>query len=326
MTISRFEEIKAWQEARVLVNMVYRAIKKNQGFSADFHLVNQIQAAAVSSMSNIAEGFSRNSSKEFRHYLFISRASAAEVQSQIYVALDQGYISRTNFNKIYAQADKVSKMCAGFIKYLNSNLSPPQPANPGQPIEFTEPSQPYKNPPHSPNSSNSLNLLNPLNSFNSLNTISSDVELGENVKLANFINLYGCTIGDGTKIGAFVEIQKNAFVGKHCKIQSHSFICEGVTIEDEVFIGHGVIFINDIYPRATSRSGQLQNEEDWEVIPTRIKHGASIGSNATILGGITIGEHSIVGAGSVVTKDVPSRVIAAGNPAKIIRPLQPLAR
>ena len=156
-----------------------------------------------------------------------------------------------------------------------------------------------------------------MNSTNSTNL--KDVNLGKNVKLANFINLYGCTIGDGTKIGTFVEIQKNAFVGKFCKIQSHSFICEGVTIEDEVFIGHGVIFINDIYPRATSESGHLQTEEDWEVIPTVIKRGASIGSNATILAGITIGEKAIVGAGSVVTKDVPSGVIVAGNPARIIR-------
>ena len=159
--------------------------------------------------------------------------------------------------------------------------------------------------------------MNPTNSTNSINL--KDVTLGKNVKLADFINLYGCTIGDGTKIGTFVEIQKNAFVGKNCKIQSHSFICEGVTIEDGVFIGHGVIFINDIYPRATSESGHLQTEEDWEVIPTVIKSRASIGSNATILAGITIGEAAIVGAGSVVTKDVPPGVIVVGNPARIIR-------
>ncbi len=159
--------------------------------------------------------------------------------------------------------------------------------------------------------------MNPTNSTNSINL--KDVTLGKNVKLADFINLYGCTIGDGTKIGTFVEIQKNAFVGKNCKIQSHSFICEGVTIEDGVFIGHGVIFINDIYPRATSESGHLQTEEDWEVIPTVIKSRASIGSNATILAGITIGEAAIVGAGSVVTKDVPPGVIVVGNPARILR-------
>ena len=151
--------------------------------------------------------------------------------------------------------------------------------------------------------------------------IAPDVNLGKNVVLNDFINLYGCTIGDGTKIGPFVEIQKNALVGKNCKISSHSFICEGVTIEDEVFIGHGVIFINDRYPKATNESGGLQTEEDWEVIPTIVKKGASIGSNATILCGVSIGEGSIVGAGSVVVKDVPDNVIVAGNPARIIRSL-----
>jgi UDP-2-acetamido-3-amino-2,3-dideoxy-glucuronate N-acetyltransferase len=149
--------------------------------------------------------------------------------------------------------------------------------------------------------------------------IASDVALGKGVVLNDFINLYGCTIGDNTKIGPFVEVQKNAFIGKNCKISSHSFICEGVTIEDEVFVGHGVMFINDRYPRAATESGTLQTEDDWEVIPTLIKKGASIGSNATILCGVTIGSGSIIGAGSVVIKDVPEKVIAAGNPAKIIR-------
>ena len=149
--------------------------------------------------------------------------------------------------------------------------------------------------------------------------IADTVKIGKNVYLSDFINLYGCTIGDMTKIGPFVEIQKNAFIGSQCKIQSHTFICEGVTIEDEVFIGHGVMFTNDIFPRATSQSGQLQTGADWQVIPTLIKKGASIGSNATILCGITIGANSIIGAGSVVTKDIPENVIAAGNPARIIR-------
>ena len=151
--------------------------------------------------------------------------------------------------------------------------------------------------------------------------IASDVKLGKNVRIYDFVNLYGCRIGDRTKIGTFVEIQKNATVGKNCKISSHSFICEGVTIEDEVFIGHGVMFINDKYPRAANPSGALQTEEDWEVVPTRVKAGASIGSNATILCGITIGEGTVIGAGSVVTNDVPDNVIAAGNPAKIMREL-----
>ena len=149
--------------------------------------------------------------------------------------------------------------------------------------------------------------------------IASNVVLGENVFLNDFINLYGCKIDDDTKIGPFVEVQKNAYIGKHCKISSHSFICEGVTIEDDVFVGHGVMFINDKYPKATSESGALQTEEDWEVIPTIVKKGASIGSNATLLCGITVGSGSVIGAGSVVTRDVPDKTIVAGNPAKIIR-------
>ena len=148
--------------------------------------------------------------------------------------------------------------------------------------------------------------------------ISDDVKLGKNVKLSKFINLYGCIVGDNTKIGAFVEVQKNAHIGNRCKISSHTFICEGVTIEDDVFIGHGVMFINDTYPRATS-NGQLQTEADWKVETTIVRKGASIGSNCTILSHVTIGENAIVGAGSVVTKDVPPDTIIAGNPARIIR-------
>ena len=150
-------------------------------------------------------------------------------------------------------------------------------------------------------------------------SIAPDVRLGANVKLARFVNLYGCTIGDDTKIGAFVEIQKNASVGKNCKISSHSFICEGVTIEDKVFIGHGVMFINDSYPRATSETGQLQTEADWSVERTVICEGASIGSGATILANVTIGKNALVGAGSVVTKDVPANAVVAGNPARVLR-------
>src|SRR5579884_143926 len=149
--------------------------------------------------------------------------------------------------------------------------------------------------------------------------ISPDVKLGPNVKLSKFINLYGCEIGADTKIGAFVEIQKHARVGSNCKISSHTFVCEGVTLEDEVFIGHGVNFINDMYPRATTAGGQLQTEQDWTVTPTVVKRGASIGSGATILCGVTIGENAIVGAGSVVTKDVPANTIVAGNPARVLR-------
>ena len=151
--------------------------------------------------------------------------------------------------------------------------------------------------------------------------IAPDVKLGENVKIFAFVNLYGCSIGDNTKIGTFVEIQKGAAIGQNCKISSHTFICEGVTIEDEVFVGHGVTFINDLYPRATTASGGLQTEDDWKVIPTVVKQGASIGSGATILAGVTIGEESIVGAGSVVTRDVPPRTVVAGNPARILRTL-----
>jgi acetyltransferase-like isoleucine patch superfamily enzyme len=152
-------------------------------------------------------------------------------------------------------------------------------------------------------------------------SIAPDVKLGKGVKLSKFINLYGCEIGDDTKIGAFVEIQKNASVGRQCKISSHTFICEGVTIEDNVFIGHGVMFINDLYPRATA-NGQLQTEADWKVERTIIKNGASIGTGATILANVTIGENAIVGAGSVVTKSVPANCIVAGNPAKVFRRLE----
>ena len=150
-------------------------------------------------------------------------------------------------------------------------------------------------------------------------SIAPDVKLGKDVKIFKFVNLYGCTIGDGTKIGTFVEIQKNAVIGKNCKISSHSFICEGVHIEDNVFIGHSVTFINDMYPRAANADGSMQTERDWKVVNTFIKRGASIGSGATILGGVTVHENSIVGAGSVVTKDVPANMIVAGNPAKAIR-------
>jgi len=149
--------------------------------------------------------------------------------------------------------------------------------------------------------------------------ISEDVKLGKDVKLSKFINLYGCEVGDETKIGAFVEIQKNASVGKRCKISSHTFICEGVCIEDNVFIGHGVTFINDSYPRATSVDGSLQTEADWKVERTVIKAGASVGSGSTILSNVTVGENAIVGAGSVVTKNVPANSIVAGNPARILR-------
>ena len=154
-------------------------------------------------------------------------------------------------------------------------------------------------------------------------SIAPDVRLGQNVTLARFINLYGCTIGDNTKIGTFVEIQKNAKVGRNCKISSHSFICEGVTMGDNVFIGHGVVFINDSYPRATTADGQLQTEADWAVERTVIGRGASIGSGATILAEVTVGENALVGAGSVVTKDVPAYAVAAGNPARILRYLKP---
>ena len=150
-------------------------------------------------------------------------------------------------------------------------------------------------------------------------SISEDVKLGKDVKIFNFVNLYGCEIDDNTKIGTFVEIQKGAKIGKNCKISSHTFICEGVTIEDEVFIGHNVTFINDIYPRSTTDGGGLQTEEDWVCIPTLIKKRASIGSSVTLLAGITVGENAIVGAGAVVTKDVPPNTIVAGNPARIMR-------
>jgi len=151
------------------------------------------------------------------------------------------------------------------------------------------------------------------------NSVTADVKLGANVKLSKFINLYGCEIGDETKIGAFVEIQKNARIGKRCKVSSHSFICEGVDIEDNVFIGHGVTFTNDIFPRATNSDGTLQSAVDWAVRPTIVRRGASIGSGATLLCNLSVGENAIVGAGSVVTKDVPPNAVVAGNPARVLR-------
>jgi len=156
--------------------------------------------------------------------------------------------------------------------------------------------------------------------------IAPDVKLGKDVKIYDFVNLYGCQIGDNTKVGTFVEIQKGAKIGSKCKISSHTFICEGVTIEDNVFVGHNVTFINDLYPKATTENGELQTDDDWECIPTLVKKGASIGSSATLLSGITVGERAIVGAGSVVTKDVPPDTIVAGNPAKIIRVIDDVHR
>lgn len=152
-----------------------------------------------------------------------------------------------------------------------------------------------------------------------LSAVAPDVKIGANVKLGKFINLYGCTIGDNTKVGPFVEIQKNAEIGRNCKISSHTFICDGVEIHDNVFVGHNVTFINDMYPRATTSSGELQVEADWTCVKTIIKHSASIGSSSTILCGVVVGEHSIIGAGSVVTKDVQPYSIVAGNPARLLR-------
>jgi UDP-2-acetamido-3-amino-2,3-dideoxy-glucuronate N-acetyltransferase len=162
--------------------------------------------------------------------------------------------------------------------------------------------------------------------MNQYQCIAPDVRLGNDIRLAPFVNLYGCEVGDNTKIGAFVEIQKNAKVGRNCKISSHSFVCEGVTIEDNVFVGHGVIFINDLFPRATNGNGELQTEKDWRVEHTLVKKGASIGSGATILANVVIGENAMVGAGSVVTRDVPDNTVVAGNPAKVLRTLTPELR
>lgn len=162
--------------------------------------------------------------------------------------------------------------------------------------------------------------------MNQYQCIAPDVQLGKGVKLSQFINLYGCEVGDHTKVGAFVEIQKNAKIGKNCKISSHTFICEGVTVEDNVFMGHGVTFINDSYPRATTPEGSLQTEKDWKVEPTLVKKCASIGSGATILSNLVIGENALVGAGSVVTHDVPDNAIVAGNPARLLRLIAPELR
>jgi acetyltransferase-like isoleucine patch superfamily enzyme len=155
--------------------------------------------------------------------------------------------------------------------------------------------------------------------INPTQSIAPDVKIGKGVKIFNHVNLYGCTIGDNSKVGTFVEIQKNAFIGANCKISSHSFICEGVTVEDDVFVGHNVTFINDRFPRSTNPGGVLQTEEDWHCEMTLVKKGASIGSSTTLLCGVTVGENAIIGAGSVVTKDVPADTIVAGNPAKVLR-------
>ena len=155
-----------------------------------------------------------------------------------------------------------------------------------------------------------------------MKSISDSVRLGENVVVRDFVNLYGCDIGDNTRIGAFVEIQKGATIGRNCKISSHTFICEGVTIEDEVFIGHGVTFTNDLFPRATTDGGRPQESSDWSCIPTRVRRGASIGSGVTVLCGVTIGSRAMVGAGSVVTRDIPDHAVVAGNPARLIRSTQ----
>jgi acetyltransferase-like isoleucine patch superfamily enzyme len=154
--------------------------------------------------------------------------------------------------------------------------------------------------------------------------IAPDVKLGKGVEIYDFVNLYGCEIGDSTKIGTFVEVQKGAKIGKNCKVSSHTFICQGVTIEDNVFIGHNVTFINDLYPRAATEDGQLQTDDDWVCVPTLVKKGASIGSSVTLLCGITVGENAIIGAGSVVTRDVPSNVIVAGSPSRILREINEL--
>lgn len=159
--------------------------------------------------------------------------------------------------------------------------------------------------------------------MNKYQSIAPDVQLGTDVKLSPFVNLYGCEIGDNTKIGAFVEIQKNAKVGRNCKISSHTFVCEGVTIEENVFVGHGVVFINDLFPRATTAEGELQTEKDWQMDRTLVKKGASIGSGATILANVVIGENAMVGAGSVVTRDVPDNAVVAGNPARVLRIVAP---
>ena len=203
-----------------------------------------------------------------------------------------------------------------------SSVKPGNRITVGKPKSSREPKKVYNNL-MSGNGASSSRSMSRVAQANGHLCIAPDVKLGQNVKFSQFINLYGCEVGDETKIGAFVEIQKNAKVGQRCKISSHTFICEGVTIEDEVFVGHNVTFVNDSFPRATSRTGALQTEQDWKVEVTLVKKGASIGSGATILANVVIGENALIGAGCVVTRDVPANAIMVGNPGKVVRNLEP---
>ena len=285
-----FENSTSWQEVRRLTKLLSSVLKEPYNTQAPppYPLreaarvwIERIFSDLEAVSSNIITASTERNAEKTLSSLSAAARAATMLRSRLYLLCDMGCAEEERLTDAISCTYKIEKRCR------EKNIA----------------TQKYT---YSANTPDRYQIVN-------------DVYLGKNVILNKFINLYGCTIGDGTKIGPFVEVQKNAKIGNRCKIQSHTFICEGVIIEDEVFVGHGVIFINDKYPKSTTSTGELQTESDWKVIPTTIKRGASIGSNATILCGVTIGEGAIIGAGAVVTKDIPAKAIAAGNPARTIK-------
>ena len=286
----RFEDLTSWQEVRRLTKLLSSLLKAPHSTQAPppYPLreaarvwIERIFKDLEVMSSNIITALIEGNAKKDHSSLSTAARAAAMLRSRLYLLCDMGCADEHQLADVISCTYKIEKICR------EKNTTDKK-------YIHSEIVPDYRQ-------------------------IAEDVTIGKNVILSKFINLYGCTIDDDTKIGPFVEIQKNAKIGKRCKIQSHTFICEGVAIEDEVFVGHGVIFINDKYPKSTTPTGELQTDSDWKVIPTTIKRGASIGSNATILCGVTIGEGAMIGAGAVVTKDIPAKAIAAGNPARTIK-------